>query len=543
MKMQWKLREKLTVLTLMAGLLPLLVAIVYVGHRSSVLLEQQSMNYLKAKVDGFTSMVEIRNDSIEGNLDIIKEQLKKNLKEELKKAAAKERYFDSGYLVIFTADGQCVYHPKEEYRNNKLLYDTYDFVRRAVDQKQGFVRYSLEGEHKMTYTTYVQGLDWILWGTVPEGEVLASVTMLKVQMYVFLLVISVIIAIVGFVFSRQIAKRARDISGRMMDIAQGDADLSVRLPVLSRDEIGDIAHWFNAFIANLEEVITKVKNAAVQVDAATQEVAAGSQELSHATQEQASSIEEVAATIEEMTSSIKQNASNAARGREKVQQMVQMANTSGEASQQLVGAMSEISEASRKIGDIIVTVNEVSFQTNLLALNAAVEAARAGEHGKGFAVVAQEVRALAQRSAEAARQIKALIEDTVGKIGAGDTMVKKSGESLDQIISHIQDLSLTMEEIAAASSEQAGGVDELNRAVSQIDTMTQQDASTVEELANTSNNLSREAKELSETVARFKVSLTEYRSSVTGTQLRSRDRVNEQSPAASDFPDNDFEEF
>jgi methyl-accepting chemotaxis protein len=182
-----------------------------------------------------------------------------------------------------------------------------------------------------------------------------------------------------------------------------------------------------------------------------------------------------------------------------------MANVSGESAKELVRGMSEISEASKKIGDIIITVNEVAFQTNLLALNAAVEAARAGEHGKGFAVVAEEVRALAQRSADASRQIRTLIEDTVGKISAGDTMVKKSEESLDQIIRHIQDLSSVMEEVAAASSEQASGVDELNRAVSQIDTTTQQNSSTVEELASTADSLSNEAKELSDTVARFKV--------------------------------------
>ena len=191
--------------------------------------------------------------------------------------------------------------------------------------------------------------------------------------------------------------------------------------------------------------------------------------------------------------------------------MVRMANTSGESAQELVKAMSEISSASKKIGDIIVTVNEVAFQTNLLALNAAVEAARAGEHGKGFAVVAEEVRALAQKSADAAKQIKSLIEDTVNKISAGDIMVKKSGESLEQIIKHIQDLSQVMEEIAAASSEQASGVDELNRAITQIDTTTQQNASTVEELASTSDNLSNEAQELASTVSQFKVSQEQQR--------------------------------
>jgi methyl-accepting chemotaxis protein len=365
---------------------------------------------------------------------------------------------------------------------------------------------------------------------------------LKTQMYVFFLFVSIIIAIAVTWVATRIARVANDISNKMMDIAQGDADLSVRLPVLSEDEVGDIAHWFNEFVSKLEEVIISVKRAAIQVDSATQEVSAGSQGLSQATQEQASAIEQIAATIEEMTSSIKQNASNASEGREMAKNMVRMANTSGDASQELVVGMGEISEASKKIGDIIVTVNEVAFQTNLLALNAAVEAARAGEHGKGFAVVAEEVRALAQRSAEAAKQIKTLIEDTVGKIGAGDEMVKKSRESLEEIISYIENLSQTMDEIAAASSEQASGVDELNRAIAQIDNTTQQNSSTVEELASTSDNLSTEAKDLSHTVGRFKVSGIDA-AAKGQTSLKRTKPVHQmkQAPRVSTY--DDFEEF
>jgi methyl-accepting chemotaxis protein len=221
-----------------------------------------------------------------------------------------------------------------------------------------------------------------------------------------------------------------------------------------------------------------------------------------------------------------------------------MANASGESAQELVRGMREISDASKKIGDIITTVNEVAFQTNLLALNAAVEAARAGEQGKGFAVVAQEVRALAQRSADASKQIKALIEDTVGKISAGDVMVKKSGESLEQIIKHIHELSQVMEEIAAASNEQASGVDELNRAVTQIDTSTQQNASTVEELASTSDNLMSEAKELSSTVARFKVSEEEtaHQAKKSPTKRHAHTKPESQKRVSKQLEE-DYEEF
>lgn len=351
----------------------------------------------------------------------------------------------------------------------------------------------------------------------------------------------------GLYISRSITQNIKKTVEMLQLIAKGQGDLTKRLLVKSKDEVGELAQWFNKFVGYLEEVIARVKNTAEHMDTSTQEVAAGAQGLSQSTQEQASAIEELAATIEEMTSSIKNNAENASNGRQKANEMVCMANTSGESAQELVKAMSEISIASKKIGDIILTVNEVAFQTNLLALNAAVEAARAGEHGKGFAVVAEEVRALAQRSADAAKQIKALIEDTVNKIGAGDIMVKKSGEALEQIISHIKELCQVMEEIAAASSEQANGIDELNRAVTQIDTTTQQNASTVEELASTSDNLSNEAKELASTVSRFKVSQQKQspksphaiRSTAKGQLKVKTEKANPSAPTI----DEDFEEF
>ena len=550
MALKMKLRGRLMILVIDACLIPLLITIVYVGFSTSSFMQKQAINYLKVKVDSFAKMADVRSASIEGNLDIIKEQLMKSLKSDLINDAAKEKYFESGYLAIFQPDGTCVYHPKAEFRNNKSLYDTYDFVRAALNQKQGTYNYTFEGVKKVTYMAYIKPLNWIIWAAVPSKEILADVHAMQMKMYAFLIVICLIMAAISAIFAGRIARRAKDISNGMQEIAQGEADLSRRLPVLSTDEVGEIASWFNTFVANLEEVIAKVKESSVQVDSATKEVAAGAGGLSQATQEQASAIEEVAATIEEMTSSIKHNAENASEGRARATEMVHMANASGESAQELVRAMGEISDASKKIGDIIVTVNEVAFQTNLLALNAAVEAARAGEHGKGFAVVAEEVRALAQRSADAARQIKALIEDTVNKISAGDDMVKKSGESLGHIIKNIQDLSMTMEGIAAASSEQASGVDELNRAVAQIDTTTQQNASTVEELASTADNLSNEAKELAGTVARFQVSKEDKTAKAAGRSVPKKQQPGRAKsakaktiqPEEASFED-DFEEF
>jgi methyl-accepting chemotaxis protein len=541
--MTLKLKGRLILFSLFTGLLPLLVTIFYVGYSSRAMLEDLSIDFLKAKIDGYAGKAEIRYKVLMENVNIA--QIK-TLKEDLIKEASKERFFKTGYVSLFSPDGTCIYHPKTEYQNNTTLYNGYDYIKKGINQREGLYMYAAGGIDQISYIAYINGLNWIVWSVVPKSEVLAKVTALTIKMFILLLIASSLVVLLGAIIATKISKRAKEISNMMMDIAQGEADLSKRLPVHSTDEIGEIASWFNTFVGNLEEVITSVKHSSEQVGTATQEVTAGAQGLSQATQEQASSIEEVAATIEQMTSSIKHNADNATDGRQKATDMVRMASQSGDAAQELVRGMSEISQASKKIGDIIVTVNEVAFQTNLLALNAAVEAARAGEHGKGFAVVAEEVRALAQRSADASRQIKALIEDTVGKISAGDIMVKKSGESLDLIIKHIQDLSQVMEEIAAASSEQASGVDELNRAVSQIDTTTQQNASTVEELASTSDNLSNEANELASTVARFKVSKDKLSTKVKRNVLKNQQPVKSKAErtkaVAADFED-DFEEF
>jgi methyl-accepting chemotaxis protein len=339
-------------------------------------------------------------------------------------------------------------------------------------------------------------------------SILGFVSLKSIQLGFFILMCQTlfIIYLNGYLLSSTLWSSINDMSTMLSNITHGMGDLTMRLKVNTLDEMGDCARWFNRFIANLDRLIGKVKNTSANLESATKDILFGSQVLSQASQEQASSIEELAATVDEITSAIKHNASNASQGLQKTKDAVMIANESGKASQELIRAMNEISEASKKIGNIVTTVNEVAFQTNLLALNAAVEAARAGEHGKGFAVVAEEVRSLAQRSADSAQEIRKLIEDTVNKIEAGDTMVKKSGEVLEQIIGHIDELSRTIDEIASSSSEQASGIEELNHAIGEIDSGTQQNASTAEVLNSSSDHLRNGTNELVEDIMLFKVS-------------------------------------
>ena len=470
----------------------------------------------------------------------------------------------SNYLMLLAADGTVLAdakHPEKLFKTPRD-YDDPDY--QALAELASGEHKTVEiGDTDVIGVAYVSpDLGWKYISIVDKSEIM-ELTRHTILLLLFIgLILGGVFVMIGLFLARKISAPLKSASAVLEDIAQGGGNLSLRLEVQSGDEVGEMAHWFNQFVSKLEKIISDVKDAAFKVDQATQEVAAGSQELSQATQEQASAVEEIAATIEELASTIKHNADNAGNAKLQTREMVELADENNRLASGLVTAMQEISASSYKIGDIITTVNEVAFQTNLLALNAAVEAARAGEHGKGFAVVASEVRALAQRSADSAREVKALIEDSLAKVKTGDEMVTKAGQSIAAITNHIDTVANTIEEIAVASTEQAAGIDELNRAISQIDASTQQNAGTVEELADTSEGLKREAESLAGLVDRFTVSNATAAKPGAATPSKPAARPNDgrqagakpaakpapvaaaapKAPVYNDF-DDDFEEF
>jgi methyl-accepting chemotaxis protein len=311
----------------------------------------------------------------------------------------------------------------------------------------------------------------------------------------------------------RVVKFATDITDRTQAIDEikhvmerlTEGDLTVSIEHALEGEFKVLGGSINQFIEEMRGTILNINSAVETINTASSEIALGNSDLSSRTEQQASSLEETASSMEELTSTVKLNAENAEQANALAAQASQIATEGGDVIGKVVNTMTLINDSAQEISDIIGVIDGIAFQTNILALNAAVEAARAGEQGRGFAVVASEVRSLAQRSAEAAKDIKELISDSVSKIASGNELVVKSGDTMDEVVTAIKRVNDIMSEIAAASSEQAAGIEEVSRAVVQMDEMTQQNAALVEEAAAASDSLKLQSAELSDRVSVFEI--------------------------------------
>ena len=314
--------------------------------------------------------------------------------------------------------------------------------------------------------------------------------------------------VVSFTLARSIAAPLAETVSLLQNIAEGEGDLTRRLLVKGRDEVGELARWFNVFMDKLQDIISQVKGTAIHVASAAHQLSAATQYLSAGAQEQVSSLEETAASLEELSGTVKQNAENAGQANQLARGSQDTAETGGHVVTSAVASMHELTRASKKIAEIITVIDEIAFQTNLLALNAAVEAARAGEQGRGFAVVAAEVRSLAQRSAAAAKEIKALIGDSVQKVQDGSDLVTQSGLRLQEIVASVKRVAQIIAEIAAASQEQSQGILQVNKAVAQMEHVTQANSAQTEELSSTAQALAAQAQQLQALVGQFQLADT-----------------------------------
>jgi methyl-accepting chemotaxis protein-1 (serine sensor receptor) len=351
------------------------------------------------------------------------------------------------------------------------------------------------------YVSYLQQNDK-LYQTAVEDSNSSFSQAIWVLISVLIAVLVVIVAVWLNIKQTLISPLNRLIDN-IRHIASGD--LVKRIEVQGTNEMGELADSLRHMQGELVRTVGDVRNGANAIYSGASEIAMGNNDLSSRTEQQAASLEETAASMEQLTATVKQNAENARQASHLALSASETAQKGGKVVDNVVQTMRDIAGSSQKIADIISVIDGIAFQTNILALNAAVEAARAGEQGRGFAVVAGEVRNLAQRSAQAAREIKSLIEDSVGRVEVGSTLVESAGETMGEIVNAVTRVTDIMGEIASASDEQSRGIDQVGLAVAEMDRVTQQNASLVEESAAAAAALEEQASRLTQAVAVFRI--------------------------------------
>ena len=325
------------------------------------------------------------------------------------------------------------------------------------------------------------------------------------------IVLAVVALLLGGVLAWLLTRSITRPLNEAVRVAQtvADGDLTSRIESSSRDETGQLMQALKNMNASLATVVSGVRQGTDAIATASGQIAAGNQDLSSRTEEQASSLEQTAASMEELTSTVKQNADNARQANQLALSASEVAVKGGNVVGQVVDTMASINASSKKIVDIIGVIDGIAFQTNILALNAAVEAARAGEQGRGFAVVASEVRNLAQRSGAAAKEIKGLIDDSVGKVDMGSALVGEAGKTMAEIVGSVKRVTDIIGEITAASQEQSTGIEQVNQAIAQMDQVTQQNAALVEEAAAAAQSMQEQAASLVGAVSVFRLDGTQ----------------------------------
>ncbi len=339
-----------------------------------------------------------------------------------------------------------------------------------------------------------------------ESEAMAPIrAMLATSLISSVLVLVVAVALLGVVLTRRL-RQLTLVRDAMHEIGAGDGYLSRRIDAHGEDELAQIAGSFNSVAGKLSGVLAQIRDASSSVRVAAEEIATGNHDLSERTELTASSLQQTSASMQQLTEKVRHNADSARQANQLVAQASDVAQHGGQVVGNVVTTMDQINAASRKINDIIGVIDGIAFQTNILALNAAVEAARAGEQGRGFAVVAGEVRSLAQRSAEAAREIKTLINTSVEQVENGSRLVHDAGTTMTEIVTSVQRVTDIMAEITASTNEQSTSINEVGQAVAQLDQMTQQNAALVEESAAAAQSLKDQSVRLSEVVGTFRLS-------------------------------------
>jgi methyl-accepting chemotaxis protein-2 (aspartate sensor receptor) len=426
---------------------------------------------------------------------------------------------DTGYYFVLNAApgkayGDLLVHPAREGRNILASRDAdgHEFIREMLEKKDGIITYPWQDAEKgetaprrkmVAYTEY-KNWKWLIAGGTYEDEITREATELRNRYILIGLGALAVFALVLHALVRRTVTRPLDAAREAATrIAQGD--LGVRMAAASRDEIGLLAEAMNNISKGLSSVVGQVRHGAEQIATASNEISSGNLDLCGRTERQAASLASTANSMKELTETVRRNAGDAEQANQLALNTSLVAQEGGRMVRQVIDTMDTIKQSSGRISDIIGVIDGIAFQTNILALNAAVEAARAGEQGRGFAVVATEVRSLAQRSATAAREIKALIQASTLDVDAGSRLVQEAGDTMHDVLASAEQVTGIMTRISAASRAQSTGIDHVNHAIGEMDEATRHNAALVEQASAAAQAMQEQAGELARAVRLFRL--------------------------------------